>query len=91
MKMAIGLKRSTLFGGHNIEIYNGKEWIKLEEYKRNERILIFYPDTKKAEMSQPINFIKQKSKGMNRVTAKGNRMDILLNDDAEFIGKYRDI
>ena len=88
--MAIGLRRSTLFGGHNIEVYNGKEWIKLEEYKRGSKILIFYPEEKRAELSTPICFIKQKSKGMNRVTAKGNRMDILLNDEAEFIGKYRD-
>ena len=78
--MAIGMRRSTLFGGHNIEIFDGKQWKKIEEYKRNERILIFYPDTKKAEMSTPICFIKRKSQGMNRVTAKGNRMDILLND-----------
>ena len=39
--MGIGLRRSTLFGGHNMEIYNGKESIKLEEYKRGSKILIF--------------------------------------------------
>ena len=88
--MAIGMYRSTLFGGYNIEIFDGRQWKKIEDYKRNERILIFYPNEKRAEMSTPLDFIKQKSKGMNRVTAKGGKMDILLNDDAEFIGKYRD-
>ena len=31
--MAIGMRRSTLFGGHNIEIFDGKCWKNIEDYK----------------------------------------------------------
>ena len=81
--------RDTLFGG-NVEYFNGNEWKQIQNYKKGERILIFYPEEKRAELSLPLDYIKRKSNGLNRVTAKGKRMDILISDNAEFIGKYRD-
>lgn len=80
--------RNTLFG-KNVEFFDGTRWKKISEYEKGDKVLTFFLEDKHVELLQPICYIKRKSKGLNRVIAKGNKLDICLSDEAEFIGQYR--
>lgn len=80
--------RNTFFG-ENMEYFNGQEWKYIKDYKRGEKVLTYFPKDKHVELLLPLNYIKRKSKGLNRITFQ-RKLDILINDEGIFFGKYRD-
>lgn len=80
--------RNTFFG-ENMEYFNGQEWKYIKDYKRGEKILTYFPKDKHVELLLPLNYIKRKSKGLNRIIFQ-RKLDILINDEGIFFGKYRD-
>ena len=80
--------RNTFFG-ENMEYFNGQEWKYIKDYKRGEKVLTYFPKDKHVELLLPLNYIKRKSKGLNRIIFQ-RKLDILINDEGIFFGKYRD-
>lgn len=78
--------RKTTFGSE-VEYFNGKEWKSISEYKKGEKVLIFFQDDRHAELLEPINYIKiNKANQLNKFTSSVYSFSI--NQDAEFLGDY---
>lgn len=75
----------SLFGG-NTEFFNGKEWVKIKDYKKHDKVLTYGLDGY-AKLQTPTKFIKEKIKYINKLSM--GRLDMCLSDEALFIGKTR--
>lgn len=77
--------RKTLLGG-DIEFFNGSIWKPISQYKKDEKVLIYYEDGTVA-LSTPLEYIKINKTNINHVTSTMFKADI--NDDALFYGIRR--
>ena len=78
--------RNTLIGG-DVEFFNGAIWKPISQYKKDDKVLIYYEDGTVA-LSTPIEYIKLNQANINHVTSTMFKADI--NDDALFYGIRRD-
>lgn len=74
--------RKTLVG-KDVEFFNGSIWKPISQYKKDEKVLIYYEDGT-VMLSTPIEYIKIKGANINHVISSMFRADI--NDNAVFYG-----
>ncbi len=79
--------RKTLLG-ENVEFFNGSIWKPISQYKKDDKVLIYYTDGTVA-LSTPIEYIKLYKANLNNV--KSSMFNADINDDATFYGIRRDI
>lgn len=78
--------RNSFFGG-DIEYFNGNEWVKISNYNKKDKVMTFFED-EHCELLTPIEYIKVKSKGLNRIETMP-KLNLVISDEALFLGRYR--
>lgn len=66
------------------EYFNGKQWVKIADYKDGEKVLQYNPDTKMGMLTIPEKYIVAPSEELYQITGKRRYIDMCLSKNHNF-------